>query len=254
MKQKFYKPILKLKAMKTRIPQFVLIAFMIFAATPLWSQNKELTTRIPLLNEDAPAFIAESTQGTIDFPSDFGRKWKIIFSHPADFTPVCTTELLELSKMQEEFKDINVKLLVISTDEIDRHKAWIESMEGMLQKEDNPVKIKFPIIDDSKFTVGREYGMLTASNESFKAVRGVYIIDPNNKVKAVTFYPMEVGRNMQEIKRMVLALQTVEKNKVLVPANWKPGDKVLLPYPKTVDKYNPNDHPAFYLMYTNLDK
>jgi len=240
--------------MKTRINKIVLISFMILFVTQLWAQNEKHTSRIPLLNEDAPAFTAESTRGTIEFPGDYGRKWKILLSHPADFTPVCTSELLELARMQQEFKDINVELLVVSSDDIDLHKRWVKSMEEILEKENNPVKIKFPLIDDSKFDVGWKYGMLTPSAGSFTAVRGVYFVDPNNKVKAITFYPLEVGRNMDEIKRMVIALQTAEKNTVLVPANWKPGDDVLLPYPKTVDHYEPSNYPAFYMMYTKLDK
>jgi peroxiredoxin 2/4 len=244
--------------MKTRIIKLVLLAFLITFVTEAWSQTdkseKTTTSRIPLLNENAPAFVAESTNGTIEFPADYGSKWKIIFSHPADFTPVCTSELLQLAKMQKEFKDINVQLIVVSTDDLKRHKAWVQSMEEILVKENNPVKIKFPIIDDSKFNIGWKYGMLTPSPESYKAVRGVYIVDPENKVKAITFYPMEVGRNIEEIKRMVLALQTAEKNTVLTPVNWKPGDNVLLPYPKSVNNYNPSKEAAFYMLYTKLEE
>ena len=241
--------------MKTRIRKFVLIAFMILPATPLWAQSEERTSsRIPLLNEDAPSFNAETTKGTIEFPGDYGRKWKILFSHPADFTPVCTSELIELAKMQQDFKDLNVAIAVVSTNDLSLHKYWVTSIEDILAKTNNPVKINFPLIDDASLNVGWKYGMLTPDHESFKAVRGVYIIDPKDKIKAIVFYPMEVGRNMEEIKRMVIALQTAEKNSVLVPANWKPGDDVLLPYPKTADHYNPSDYPAFYMMYTKLDK
>lgn len=206
--------------MKTMIRESVLISFMIFFTTALWSQNVERkSSRIPLLDEKAPSFTAESTRGTIEFPGDYGRKWKILFSHPADFTPVCTTELLELARMQKDFKEINVAVAVVSVNPLSMHKDWIASIEDILKKSNTPVKINFPLIDDSKLNVGWEYGMLTPDHESFKAVRGVYIIDPNDKIKAILFYPMEVGRNMEEIKRMILALQTAEKNTVLVPTN-----------------------------------
>ena len=241
--------------MKTTIKKIVLAGFLIIATTQLWSQSvSHKHSRIPLLNEDAPAFTAESTNGTLNFPGDFGSKWKILFSHPADFTPVCTSELLELAKLQQDFKDLNVEIAVVSTNDLNLHKAWKVSMEEMLSKDNDPVKIKFPLIDDSNLDIGWKYGMLTASHESFKAVRGVYIIDPNNKVKAISFYPMEVGRNMEEIKRMVIALQTAEKNTVLIPANWKPGENVLLPYLKSVEDYDASRYPSFYLLYSSLEK
>jgi peroxiredoxin (alkyl hydroperoxide reductase subunit C) len=236
--------------MKTLTKKVVLFSMLFCGMAPLWSQNRE-NSRIPLLNEDAPNFKAESTNGTIEFPGDYGRKWKILFSHPGDFTPVCTSELIELAKMQQDFKDLNTEIAVVSTNDLSLHKAWKTSMEEMLSKNNIPEKIKFPLIDDSKLNVGWKYGMLTHSHESFKAVRGVYIINPNNKIKAITFYPMEVGRNMEEIKRMVIALQTAEKNAVLIPANWKPGDEVLLPHPEVTD---PSNHPAGYLLYTKLNK
>lgn len=241
--------------MKNKFRKLVVIVLMITATTSLFSQSmKRHTSRIPLLNEDAPAFTAESTKGSIAFPVKYGQKWKILFSHPADFTPVCTSELLELAKMQQDFMDLNVEIVVVSTNSLSQHNDWVASMEEMLTKANNPIKINFPLIDDSKLNVGWKYGMLTPSHESFKAVRGVYIINPDNKIKAVTFYPMEVGRNMDEIKRMVIALQTAEKNTVLIPANWKPGDNVLLPYPKSVDYYVTADPPSGYMLYTKLDK
>jgi len=241
--------------MKTDIKKVGLIAIMIFVTIPLWSQNsKRNSSRVPLLNENAPSFTAESTNGTITFPADYGRKWKILFSHPADFTPVCTTELMELAKMQQDLKDLNVEIAVVSTNSLSQHKDWVTSMEEILAKNNNPVKIKFPLIDDSKLNVGWKYGMLTPSHESFKAVRGVYIINPDNKIKAITFYPMEVGRNMDEIKRIVIALQTAENNTVLIPANWKPGDDVLLPYLKSAANKDADEQPSGYMYYTKLDK
>ena len=244
--------------MKTLNKKIFLCAMLLFAFAQLRSQNNE-TSRIPLLGEEAPAFTAQSTTGTINFPGDFGRKWKILFSHPADFTPVCTSELMTLAKMQQDFKDLDVELAVISTDPLYKHSMWVESMEQILSKDNEPVKIRFPLIDGSKLNIGWQYGMLTPSNESFKAVRGVFIIDPQNKIRSISFYPMEVGRNMDEIKRTVIAMQTAEKNTVLTPANWKPGDDVLELY-RTDEYYKDPDKAknyydiAFYMKYRKLTK
>jgi peroxiredoxin 2/4 len=229
---------LKEKNMKTTIRKIVLVAIFFFAITQLWSQGWR-RSRIPLIGENAPSFTAQSTNGTISFPGDFGNKWKILFSHPADFTPVCTSEIIELAQMQQTFKDLNVELAVVSTDPLFEHQSWVKSMEEIMEKGNKPVKINFPIIDDSQKIIGWKYGMLTSSHESFKAVRGVFIIDPKNKVRAVYFYPNTVGRNLAEIERTVIALQLTEKNTVLTPVNWKPGEDVLLPYPMSVDYYDP---------------
>jgi len=235
-----------------------LLAALFLAVTQVWSQDQkaEKNSRIPLLGEQAPAFTAESTNGTIEFPADFGTKWKIICSHPADFTPVCTSELIELALMQQEFKDLNVALLVISTDELERHVGWKKAMEEMLaaDKNNEPVKIKFPLIDDYKMNVSWQYGMVNPTVDSRHAVRGVFIIDPQNKIRSISFYPKEVGRNMDEVKRTVLALQTSQNYTVLTPVNWQPGGDVLLPYPKSVDYYNSHKNIAGYMLYSKLEK
>jgi peroxiredoxin 2/4 len=246
--------------MKTMTKRNTLIVILFFAISQVWSQELNTNSRIPLLGEDAPSFTAQSTTGQLKFPGDYGQKWKILFSHPADFTPVCTSELMELGLMQQEFKDLNVQIVVISTDSIERHKLWVQSMEEMLYKNDKPVKIEFPLVDDSKLKVGWKYGMLTRSNESFKAVRGVFIIDPQNKVRSITFYPSNVGRNIDEIKRTVMALQTSEKYAVLMPADWEPGQDVLLPYPTAEHNEKSNIKGSgyydlsWYMMYKKLDK
>ena len=240
--------------------KIILFALSFAAVAQLWAQSDD-KSRIPLLGEEAPVFTAQSTNGTIKFPNDFGRKWKVLFSHPADFTPVCTSELMSLALLQKDFNDLNVSLVVISTDSLYIHSLWVKSMEEMMSKNNNPVKINFPLVDDSRHTVGWKYGMFTASNESFKAQRGVFIVDPQNKIRAVTFYPINVGRNMDEIKRTVIALQTADNNTVLMPANWKPGDDVLLPYPNSADHYSSNyvQEPgsydlSWYMLFKKLDK
>ncbi|MFA5972924.1 MAG: peroxiredoxin [Lentimicrobiaceae bacterium] len=246
--------------------KLILVAVAFFAMAQLWAQSDAkksvVNSRIPLLGEDAPAFTAESTKGTIEFPSDYGRKWKVLCSHPGDFTPVCTSELTELALMQQDFKDLNVALVVVSTDNLERHKLWVKSMEDILLTTKNEsVKINFPLVDDSKLNIGWEYGMITPDVNSRHAVRGVFIIDPKNKIRAISFYPSQVGRNMDEIKRTVIALQTADKNTVMTPANWEPGGDVLLPYPESVDYYDPNKVKpsglydiAGYMLYKKLDK
>jgi len=243
--------------MKTKI---FLFAVLFFAMTQVWAQSNnkkgEVNSRIPLLGETAPSFTAESTNGTIEFPADYGSKWKILCSHPADFTPVCTSEIMELALMQKDFKDLNCALVVVSTDDLQRHNGWKKAIEDMAANDKNnePVKIKFPLVDDSKLNISWEYGMINPTVDSRHAVRGVFIIDPDNKIRSISFYPSEVGRNMDEIKRAVIALQTSDKNTVLTPANWEPGKDVLLPYPKSVDYYKTHEGIAGYMIYSKLQE
>ncbi len=192
-----------------------------------------LRSRIPLLGETAPSFTAESTNGTITFPGNSNSKWTIIFSHPADFTPVCSSEILELSAMQEDFEKLNTRLIVLSTDAVSSHIAWISSLESIKYKGREPVKIKFPLVSDKNLVISRKYGMLQSTSGSSRDVRGVFIINPEDKIAAIFFYPVNIGRNMDEIKRTLIALQTAEKNNVLIPADWNPGQDVMIPGPKT---------------------
>lgn len=243
--------------MKARI---IISVVLFFSVTQLWSQGK-ITSRIPLIGEDAPSFTAETTNGQITFPNDFGNKWKILFSHPADFTPVCSSELLELAQMQNDFDNLGVKIAVMSTDTLYKHISWKKSLETLKYKGRDPVKIKFPLIDDNSWVASKEYGMLHSPSSSKRDVRGVYIIDPKNKVRAIFFYPMEIGRDLNEIKRTVVALQTADKQKVLTPANWEPGDDVMIPYVKSPQQAenlatgNASDvySVSWYMMFKKLD-
>lgn len=220
----------KLKEMKTKIAFF--IGLMMISGI-LTAQDNEQTT-IPLIGSYAPAFTAETTNGTLSFPDDFGRKWKILFSHPQDFTPVCTTELLELARLQERMDALGIKVAVISTDTKERHLMWQNSMEVVLGLEKQPIKIAFPLIDDSHFKVSNLYGMLHRPTSTTKDVRGVFVINPDNKVEATFFYPNTIGRNMEEIVRTVEALQTAHTTKLLTPVNWERGGDLLVPqYPYT---------------------
>jgi peroxiredoxin 2/4 len=222
--------------------KILLFIIAVTVMTQVWSQNGSMSSsqssmkedrnfRIPLIGEVAPSFTAESTNGTINFPGDFGRKWKILFSHPQDFTPVCTTEIIELAKLQEQFDQLGIKLVVVSADALDTHVQWKKSMESLNLNGDGAVKIEFPLVDDNNLVVSKMYGMIHPASNTTKSVRGVFIIDPDNVIQSIYFYPKSVGRNTDELIRMVTALQTTEKNNVLTPVNWKAGNDLLVPIP-----------------------
>lgn len=192
--------------------------------------------RIPLIGESAPSFKAVSTQGEINFPDDYFDKWKIIFSHPADFTPVCTSEILALASMAEEFNKLNAALLVVSTDGINSHIEWINSIQSIEFDGLGPQKITFPIISDVNLDICRKYGMVEANSGRTNSIRGVFIVDPSNKVQSINFYPSTNGRNLEELKRILVALQTSEKYGVLTPVNWEEGKPVMIPSPSTMEE------------------
>jgi peroxiredoxin (alkyl hydroperoxide reductase subunit C) len=183
-----------------------------------------------------PEFTAQTTAGKITFPDDYFMKWKIILSHPADFTPVCSSELLQLAAMQDDFDKLNTGILVLSTNGLSSHIAWIQSLETVSYPGDKPVKINFPLIADPNQDISRKFGMIHSYTSTTRDVRGVFIIDPNDRIAAITFYPINVGRNMDEIKRTLIALQTADKYDVLTPANWTPGDDVLISGPSTQEE------------------
>lgn len=221
----------------------VLFVALVFSLSQVWAQEKEQERnyRIPLIGEEAPSFTAESTTGVINFPADYGRNWKILFSHPQDFTPVCSTEILELANLQNEFDKLNVKLVVLSSDPLSTHVQWKKALEEIQFKGRTPVKIKFPLVDDENLTVSKMYGMIHSKSNTTKDVRGVFIIDPNDIVQAIYFYPENVGRSTEELIRTVTALKTSSKEKVLTPADWKAGNDVLYPYlPKGDNKKSGN--------------
>jgi peroxiredoxin (alkyl hydroperoxide reductase subunit C) len=202
----------------------ILSSFSIFAQTNCG----------PLISGLAPSFTAESTQGRVHFPDDYFSKWKIIFSHPADFTPVCTSEILSLSALQDDFKKLNTALIVVSTDGLNSHIEWVKSMESLNYKEQGNIKINFPIVSDVNLEISRKYHILRSDSMNHKDIRSVFFIDPNNNIRAMFYYPSSVGRNMEEIKRTLIALQTQDKYDVLTPANWKPGDDVLIHSPSSI--------------------
>jgi peroxiredoxin 2/4 len=215
--------------MKTVVIFFGLV--LISAGTIFAQQAQD--TRIPMLEDPAPSFTAQTTQGTLKFPDDYFQKWKILFSHPGDFTPVCSTEILELAALQGEFDKLGTKLVVMSTDGLSSHIEWVKSLEGIKYKGMGPFKINFPLVSDPTLEISRMYGMINPRSVSTRDVRGVYIIDPQNKIRAMFFYPSITGRNMDEIERTLIALQTATDKDVLTPANWAPGQAVLIHAPKS---------------------
>jgi peroxiredoxin (alkyl hydroperoxide reductase subunit C) len=210
--------------------QKIIILFVLMLSVSFAMAQSGINTVLPLIGENAPSFKAESTNGTLNFPKDCGDNWKVIFSHPADFTPVCSSELLDLSALQDDFKKMNVDIVVVSTDNIEKHNQWKTSIESVTYKNRPSEKINFPLVADEDHSIAKKYGMIHPESNTTKDVRGVFIIDPNNKIRAMFYYPMNIGRNMDEIKRTVLALQTADKDQVLIPAGWKSGDDVLVPY------------------------
>lgn len=190
------------------------------------------TTRVPLIGETAPSFVAETTQGVIHFPEDYKGKWVILFSHPADFTPVCTTEFMTFAKIEPELEALNCKLIGLSIDSIYSHIAWLRAIKERLEyKGMKDVEISFPVIADLKMEVAKKYGMLQESASDTKAVRAVFFIDPDSKVRALIYYPLSNGRNFDEVKRLLIAMQTADKYAVATPADWQPGDDVIVPPP-----------------------
>ena len=161
----------------------ILIIFVSLYTVTMAQEDRNF--RIPLLGETAPSFTAETTNGTLNFPGDFGKKWKVLLSHPQDFTPVCSSEILELAQMQSEFDKLGAKVVVVSTDNIKSHKDWVNALEELKYKDREPVKIKFPLVDDYSKTVAKKYGMIHPNTNSTKDVRGAFIIDPNNVIQAV---------------------------------------------------------------------
>ena len=207
--------------------QFFLLSIILLLSGNLWSQEKEVT-RIPLIGELAPEFTVQTTNGKIHFPDDYSMKWKIVFSHPADFTPVCSSEMLQLAAMQDEFDKLNTKIIVISTDGLESHLAWVKSLETINYPGSTPVKINFPLVPDPDFKISKKFGMIHSYTSTTQDVRGVFIIDPNDRICAVFFYPHNIGRNLEEIERTLIALQTSDKFDVLTPANWHPGGDVMI--------------------------
>ena len=186
-------------------------------------------TIMPRIGDQAPDFEAMTTTGKIKFSEYIKGSWTILFSHPADFTPVCTTEMSGFALEKDFFASHDTKLIGLSIDSIHSHIAWVNNV-----RKNTGVLFEFPIIADIDMSVSKLYGMLQPGESETAAVRAVFFIDPTGKIRLMMYYPLNVGRNMEEIKRALIALQTADKYKVAMPLNWTPGEKVIVPPPKTV--------------------
>lgn len=204
---------------------------------------------MPLIGDIAPEFYASTTNGHIYFPHDFKGKWIVFFSHPSDFTPVCTTEFVAFQRSISDFEKLNTNLIGLSVGALSSHLAWFDAIEKMK----DGIKITFPLIDDLNMKIARLYGMIQENASDTHAVRAVFIIDPKTIIRAILFYPATLGRNIEEIKRMLIALQTADKFNIATPVNWSVGNDVLVPAPNTATKMRKNKEPWF-LTYKKLSK
>lgn len=189
----------------------------------------QVAPSMPRINEPAPAFKAKTTHGERSL-DDYKGKWLVLFSHPADFTPVCTTEFIGFAKAADRFKALNCELLGLSIDSVHSHIAWVRSIE-----QNFGVEIPFPIIDDLSMHVAKAFGMIHPGASDTSAVRATFLIDPEGIVRAMVYYPMSNGRSVDEFVRLLTALQTSDTNKVATPENWQPGEAVIVPPPATAD-------------------
>jgi peroxiredoxin (alkyl hydroperoxide reductase subunit C) len=191
--------------------------------------EKEQVVSMPRIGDKAPEFKAVTTQGNIDFPKDYAGEWVILFSHPADFTPVCTSEFITFAHLEDKFEKANCKLVGLSIDGLYSHIAWLRtikekiSFNGMKQ-----VEVKFPLIEDITMEVAKKYGMIQPGESKTQAVRAVFLIDPKGMIRAIIYYPLSLGRNFDEIYRALIAMQTSDAFSVATPADWNPGDDVII--------------------------
>lgn len=194
----------------------------------------EKVYQMPMIGDPAPSFTAVTTQGVINFPEDYIGKWVILFSHPADFTPVCTTEFMKFATMSEEFKSLNTELIGLSIDSLYAHIAWLQTIKEKIKWNGmENVEVNFPLIEDITMEVANKYGMVQPGQSDTQAVRAVFIIDPQGIIRTILYYPLSMGRNFAELKRIIIALQTSDARGVATPADWQPGDDVIIPAPKT---------------------
>lgn len=190
--------------------------------------------KIPLIGEYAPPFKAETTKGPLNFPFDYAGKWVVFFSHPGDFEPVCTTEFMIFQTMQQEFKDMNTELLGLSVDSIASHLEWIQSIYQIEWNGMKNININFPIVADTTMQISYKYGMIHSGETETKTIRGLFVIDPDSRVRNISYYSNRTGRNLHEVLRVVEALQIIDKENVATPANWEVGEDLILPQPQTV--------------------
>ncbi len=192
----------------------------------------ENTTQVsmPRIGDPAPSFKAVTTQGEINFPQDYSGSWVILFSHPADFTPVCTSEFMTFASMEDKFAKANCKLVGLSVDGLYSHIAWLRTIKEKIEyKGMKNVEVNFPLIEDITMNVAKKYGMIQPGESNTKAVRAVFFIDPKGIIRTIIYYPLSLGRNFEELYRVLIALQTADAFSIATPADWQPGDDVIVP-------------------------
>ena len=190
----------------------------------------EQIVAMPRIGDKAPEFKAVTTQGDINFPADYKGKWVILFSHPADFTPVCTSEFMTFAKREKEFNAHNCQLVGLSVDGLYSHIAWLRTIKEKIEyKGMKNMEVTFPLIEDITMNVAKKYGMIQSGESSTKAVRAVFFIDPKGIIRAIIYYPLSLGRNFDELLRALVAMQTADKHSIATPADWNPGDDVIIP-------------------------
>lgn len=192
--------------------------------------QEEKIIPMPRIGDQAPSFTAVTTQGPINFPEDYAGKWVILFSHPADFTPVCTSEFMTFATMEEQFEKANCKLVGLSVDGLYSHIAWLRTIKEKIEFNGmKDVEVNFPLIEDITMEVAKKYGMIQPGESSTKAVRAVFYIDPKGIIRAIVYYPLSMGRNFDELYRALIAMQTADEFSIATPADWRPGDDVIVP-------------------------
>lgn len=185
---------------------------------------------MPRIGDKAPEFTAVTTQGNINFPADYAGSWVILFSHPADFTPVCTSEFMTFASLEAKFEQANCKLVGLSVDGLYSHIAWLRTIKEKIEyKGMKDVEVKFPLIEDITMNVAKKYGMIQPGESSTKAVRAVFFVDPKGIIRAIIYYPLSLGRNFDELYRALIAMQTADAFSIATPADWNPGDDVIVP-------------------------
>jgi peroxiredoxin (alkyl hydroperoxide reductase subunit C) len=185
---------------------------------------------MPRIGDKAPSFRAVTTQGEINFPEDYSGDWVILFSHPADFTPVCTSEFITFASMEKKFEEAGCKLVGLSVDGLYSHIAWLRTIKEKIEYKDmKNVEVNFPLIEDITMDVARKYGMIQPGESSTKAVRAVFYVDPKGIIRAIIYYPLSMGRNFEELYRALIAMKTADEFSVATPADWQPGDDVIVP-------------------------
>jgi peroxiredoxin (alkyl hydroperoxide reductase subunit C) len=193
-------------------------------------ENIEKAVSMPRIGDAAPKFKAVTTQGEINFPEDYAGEWVILFSHPADFTPVCTSEFMTFASMEDKFTEANCKLVGLSVDGLYSHIAWLRTIKDKIEyKGMKDVEVNFPLIEDISMEVAKKYGMIQPGEDTTKAVRAVFFIDPQGMIRTIIYYPLSLGRNFDELHRVLLALQTADHFGVATPADWRPGNDVIVP-------------------------